>query len=45
MKPADVNSKTYINIFANSFGPNWSEEDFVIKKVQDIICYLFIGRS
>ena len=32
-----VRISKYKNIFAKGYGPNWSEESFVIKKIQNTV--------
>ena len=31
-----------INIFAKGYVPNWSEKDFVIKKVRNIVPWTYV---
>ena len=35
----------YTNIFVKGNAPNWSEEDFVIKKVKNIVRWTYVVKD
>ena len=37
-----VRISKYKNIFANGYGPNWSEEIFVVKKIKNAVPWTYI---
>ena len=37
-----VRISKYKNIFAKGYAPNWSEEDFMIKKVKNTVPWTYI---
>ena len=38
----NVRISKYKNIFAKNYVPNWSEEDFVIKKVKNNVPWIYV---